>query len=204
MNTQRLLQIIGLGLIIWLLSACGGMLTEPTTAPTPVPTATLEATTVSAESGFITGRVHGQAPPTPPMVVYAVDNATGAWAFTETQQTDGEAPFTLAVPAGTYQVFAFSEVGPFAGYASEDGWSLGTVTVAAGQSVSDIMVRPPSQSECGSTFGLSASPDRTHCDRTSQHPKQQRARGGDAPLFPSDAALHCHQQRGVGKPQPKA
>jgi putative hemolysin len=168
MNTKKLLpQIIALALTMWLLSGCGGAPTEPTAVPTPVP---LPATQTPAEggagpegteaaSGFITGRVHGQAPPTPPMVVYAVDNATGAWTFTETQQTDGEAPFTLKVPPGTYQVFAFSEVGPFAGYASEDGWSLGTVTVASGQTVSDIMVRPPSQSECGSTFGLPASPD---------------------------------------------
>jgi putative hemolysin len=171
---KLLLQVIGLALTVFLLSGCGGKASEPTAIPTPVPPtatqviqATPEAPTqegaqseaTEAASGFITGQVHGQSPPTPPMVVYAVDIATGAWTFTETQHTDGAAPFTLEVPAGTYRVFAFSETGPSLGYASEDGWSLGTVTVAAGQTVSDIMVRPPSQSECGSMFGLPASPD---------------------------------------------
>lgn len=92
------------------------------------------------------------------MVVYAVDNMTGAWFITETEQTDGEAPFTLQVSAGAYQVYAFSDAGPFAGY-SEDGWELTAVTVAANQTVSDIIVRLPGQSECGATFGLPASPD---------------------------------------------
>jgi hypothetical protein len=92
------------------------------------------------------------------MVVYAVDSATGAWFFAETEQSDGEAPFTLGVQPGAYQVFAFADGGPYAGY-SEDGWTLTTVTVAAGQTVADIVVRPPSQNECGATFGLPASPD---------------------------------------------
>jgi putative hemolysin len=170
MNTKKLLPLmISLALTIWLLSGCGLAPSEPTSVPTPIPPPTpqteapeggdAETEEQEATSGFITGRVHGQSPPTPPMVVYAVDTTTGAWAFTETQGTDGEAPFSLEVSPGTYQVFAFSEIGPFAGYASEDGWSLGTVTVAAGQTIADIMVRPPSQSECGSMFGLPASPD---------------------------------------------
>ncbi len=94
------------------------------------------------------------------MVVYAVDETTGTWASTETQETEGEAPFTLEVPPGSYRVFAFSRdgVGPYAGY-SEDGWALATVTVEAGQTVPDVIVRPPSMSECGPTFGLPASPD---------------------------------------------
>ena len=115
--SKRLLQFIGLALTIWLLAGCGSSSTEPATIPTPLPS----PTTVSAESGFIAGRLHLQAPPTPPMVVYAVENTTGAWFFTETDQTAGEASFTLQVSPGAYQVFAFSDTGPFAGY-SEDGW----------------------------------------------------------------------------------
>ncbi len=159
MSTRKLLpQFIGLVFTIWLLAGCGSTPTEPATIPTPIPSPTAASVTVSAESGFITGRVHLQAPPTPPMVVYAVDNTSGAWFFTETEQTDGEASFTLQVSPGAYQVFAFADTGPFAGY-SEDGWELATVTVAANQTVSDIIVRPPGQSECGATFGLPASPD---------------------------------------------
>ena len=159
MNPKTSLSpLIILILIIWLVAGCGGLSTEPTTAP--IPATPVEAVTAVAESGFITGRVHGQAPPTPAMVVYAVDNTTGAWNSVETQATDGEAPFTLEVPLGDYQVFAFARDGdgPYAGY-SADGLALSTVTVAAGQTVSDILVRPPSMSECGPTFGLPASPD---------------------------------------------
>jgi len=113
-----------------------------------------------AAVGFISGQVHLQAPPTPAMVVYAVDPITGIWASVETEPADAAVPFTIEVPPGNYQVFAFSsESGAGVGYDSEDGWSLATVTVAAGQTVSDIPVRPPSQSECGSMFGLPNSPD---------------------------------------------
>jgi hypothetical protein len=166
MNTRKILALFVLTIILVpLFTACGeekdtgvavtAAPAQPTVPPTETPAA---AATVAPASGFITGRVHGQAPPTPPMVVYAVDQMTGDWSFTETQHTDGEAPFTLQVSPGAYQVFAFSDMGPFAGY-SQDGWTLTTVTVAAGQTVSDIVVRPPSQSECGATFGLPASPD---------------------------------------------
>ena len=160
MDTRNARTLFCLTLTLALLvAACGKETateppaTSPPVAPSPQPTA--EPAVVSS---FITGRVHGQAPPTPPMVVYAIDHVTGLWSFVETQQTDGEAPFTIEVPPGDYQVFAFSDSGPFAGY-SQDGWSLSTVAVAEGQTVSDIVVRPPSQSECGLTFGLPASPD---------------------------------------------
>ena len=113
-----------------------------------------------AASGTITGRVHLVAPPTPKMVVYAVDQATGAWAFTETEATNGEAPFSITVPPGTYQVFAAvasdSSIG--VGY-TIDYSTLATITVAANQTVSDIEVGPPSQFECGATMGYPASPD---------------------------------------------
>lgn len=113
-----------------------------------------------APSGTISGRVHLSAPPTPRMVVYAVDPTTGAWAVTKTEPTNGEAPFNLAVPPGSYQIFGAVENGTVisVGY-SNDGWALSTVAVAAGQTVSGIVVRPPSQSECGATFGFPASPD---------------------------------------------
>jgi hypothetical protein len=113
-----------------------------------------------AKSAAITGRVHLQAPPTPPMVVYAVDPVSGLWVSTKTEATNGEAPFSLSVAPGSYQVFAAVESGASVnvGY-STDSLTLTTVTVAAGQTVSDIVVRPPSQSDCGAMMGYPASPD---------------------------------------------
>jgi hypothetical protein len=87
------------------------------------------------------------------MFVYAVDQATGTWAFTETEATNGEAPFSITVPPGTYVVY-----GQGVGY-SKDYSTLTPVTVAANQTVSDIIVGPPSQFECGSTMGYPAAPD---------------------------------------------
>ena len=95
-----------------------------TSAPTPMPApATATALPVPAptsapaavKTGFITGRVHLASPPTPRMVVYALDPTTGQWAFTETAAADGEAPFSLVVPPGAYQVFAFSDLGAYTG-----------------------------------------------------------------------------------------
>jgi hypothetical protein len=107
-----------------------------------------------AASGTITGNVHLMAPPIPSMVIYAVDLTTGAWAFTETQaEDDGIAVFSIIVPPGTYQVF-----GNGVGY-SIDSLTLTPVTVVANQTVSDIVVGPPSQFECGSTMGYPAAPD---------------------------------------------
>jgi len=158
MSTRKLLlQIIGLAFTILLLAGCGITPTEPTTMPTPIP-APASAATVSAKSGSITGRVHLVSPPTPRMVVYAVDQTTGLWAFTETQATDGEASFSLVVPPGSYQVFAFSDIDGYAGYTLDER-TLAIVSVAANQTISDIIVRPPSQSECGSMFGVPASPE---------------------------------------------
>jgi hypothetical protein len=113
-----------------------------------------------APSGVITGKVHLQGPPTPKMIVYAVDPATGAYAFAETEQTDGEAPFSITVPPGSYQVFGAVDGQPSVsvGY-SLDSLTLSTVAVAAGQTVSNIEVRPPSQSDCGAMMGYPASPD---------------------------------------------
>jgi hypothetical protein len=114
-----------------------------------------------AKSGAITGQVHLMAPPTPKMMVYAVDKATGLWASTQTEATDSVASFSLAVQPGTYQVFAAVDVDGGSvglGY-STDGLTLTQVTVATGQTITDINVRPPSQSECGSMMGYPASPD---------------------------------------------
>jgi hypothetical protein len=127
----------------------------------PTTTSNTGATT-PAESGTITGMVHLMAPPTPPMMVYAVDQVTGLWASTEITATNGEASYTLVVPPGDYQVFAFSDDATppsIAGYASPDETTLATVTVTQGQTVTDIIVRPPSQSECGSQWGVPSSPD---------------------------------------------
>lgn len=129
---------------------------------TLVKTMPVAAATIPANSGTITGRVHLVSPPTPRMIVYAVDQTTGLWASTETAATDGEAPYTLVVPPGAYQVFAFSadtDIPGIAGYATPDEATLAMVTVAAGQTVMDIIIRPPSQSECGSEWGLPPSPD---------------------------------------------
>ncbi len=92
------------------------------------------------------------------MVVYAVDKTTGLWTFTETEATDGEAPFSLVVPPGSYQVYAFMDNGGYTAY-SKDGMTLAIVTIAENQTVADIEVGPPGQSECGSMFGVPASPD---------------------------------------------
>ena len=114
----------------------------------------------SAKTGTITGRVHLAAPPTPRMVVYAVDPTTGAWTLAKTEAADGEAPFSIVVLPGTYQIFAAVDGGSSVGVGySIDGSTLTPVTVAANQTVSGIEVRPPSQSECGPTLGYPASPD---------------------------------------------
>jgi hypothetical protein len=113
-----------------------------------------------AGTGTITGRVHLAGPPTPRMVVYAVDPTTGAWAIAETQATDGEAPFSMSVPPGTYQVFgAVADDGSIGVGYTVDYSTLATIPVAANQTVAGIEVGPPGQFECGATMGYPASPD---------------------------------------------
>jgi hypothetical protein len=118
------------------------------------------ATLSPAQTGTIVGRVHLIAPPTPRMRVYALDRVSGLWAFTETQAAEGEAAFTLVVPPGSYEIFAGAEGSPAieVGY-SIDGLALAPVAVAAGQTVADILVGPPGQSQCGAMMGYPASPD---------------------------------------------
>jgi hypothetical protein len=108
----------------------------------------------SAATGTIMGNVHLMAPPVPSMTVYAVNQTTGEWAFAKTEASDsGIAPFSIVVPPGTYLVY-----GEDVGY-SLDSLTLTPVTVAANQTVSDIVVGPPSQFECGSMMGYPAAPD---------------------------------------------
>ncbi len=157
-----LVLTIGLGLL-----AAGCQPQTPTVAPTLLPpnviveTAPAATAAAVAAKGVITGVVHLMAPPTPSMVVYALDPATSVWASTETQPTDGEAAYRLEVPPGTYQVFAAvaSDTAVALGYGDATGTKLGLVSVAAGQTVANIPVRPPSQNECGSMLGFPASPD---------------------------------------------
>ena len=160
-------RIIGLTVVIWLMTGCGSAQSAqptPTAIPSSIsPPATavgVSPTPSPVKSGTLTGRVHLSAPQTPRMVVYAVDPTTGLWASTKTDPASGEAPFSLAVPPGSYLVFGAAENWTSIGVGySKDGWGLSPVAVASGQTVSDIFVRPPSQSECGSTFGFPASPD---------------------------------------------
>jgi hypothetical protein len=151
----------------------------PTTAPTAVPptvTATTAAvptataptvvtpTTATADnSGFINGQVYLMSPPTPRMIVYALDPDTRVWAYVETNPVaSGPVDFSIPVPPGSYQVFAFADdpnIHAYVGYGATDGPGLEKVTVAAGQSVADIVVRPPSAGNCGLAFGVPAAPD---------------------------------------------
>jgi len=146
------------------LAACGGAskedqiavvvaLTQTAAAPAPAQPAAPAAPAV--DLGHISGTAHGMAPPTPAMTIYAVEVSTHEWVSVQTAESQGEASFTLDVKPGTYVVF--SSLGM--GYPAVDGWSLGLVNVASGETVSGITVAPPSQSECGAMFGVPASPD---------------------------------------------
>lgn len=165
-NTARLIALAVLFAV--LLTACGASkdievavaLTQTAAArETPA-----EDPAENGETGFITGKaICSVAPPNPPMVIYAVDTATGAWFSFEAQQSQTEVPFSLEVPPGSYQVYAFAldasnSYGGYGGYTGNSGELL-PVTVAAGQITSGINISPPSQSECGAVYGLPASPD---------------------------------------------
>lgn len=119
----------------------------PEAAPETVPEATPEAT------GVIAGTANLMAPPTPALVIYAVNTATGEWFFVETPETDGVTSFSLEVSPGTYQVFSAG-----LGY-SLDGLELSLVIVNAGQTTSGIELHIPSPSECGPMLSIPASPD---------------------------------------------
>ena len=93
------------------------------------------------------------------MFVYALDSATKVWAMVQTQPTDGPASFTIEVPPGSYQVFAAAEGWPTVGVGYSPDGTLTKVAVAAGQTVANIIVRSPSQGDCGQMPGYPASPD---------------------------------------------
>ena len=177
MSIHRKFVVITMFLALLLaaaLSACGPaeteaaatqVLAEPTAEsiqpeaapPTKVPT----ETAIPPATGTISGLVYGsQGPPNPPMVVYAVNVDSGTYASIETPQTQAEAPYSMEVPPGTYLLYAFAseEFSGYAGY-SEDGWMLTPITITAGQVLTDVTIRPPSQSQCGAMLQLPASPD---------------------------------------------
>ena len=161
MKTHKLLIFILLIVLMVSLAACGGASKEDQVAVVVALTQTAAASspaqpsaTPAAQLGHIVGTVHGMAPPTPVLTVYAVEVSTHEWVSVKTPETQGEAPYTLDVKPGTYVVFSHG-----LGYSSVDGWSLGLVNVASGETVSGIEVAPPSQSDCGSMFGTPASPD---------------------------------------------
>jgi hypothetical protein len=158
------LSIFVLCIFAVLLAACGGQAdqTDVAVAVALTQTAAAPAATQAPTTGFISGRVHLVAPPTPPMIVYAVDQATGLWASVETAAADGEADYTIEVQPGNYVLFAFSldENTPgYTGHANAEGTDLGAVSVVGGQTVSDIMLTPPGQAACGSMWGIPPSPD---------------------------------------------
>jgi len=161
MKGQRTFSLILLVVLMVALTACGGPSKEDQIAVVVALTQTAAAAspaqasaTPGIQMGHIVGTVHGVAPPTPGLTIYAVEVSTQKWVSVDTPETQGAAPFTLDVKPGTYVVFSRG-----LGYPSQDGWSLGLVKVEGGQTVSGIEVRPPSQSDCGSMFGTPASPD---------------------------------------------
>ena len=134
--------------------------TEEAAPPPPVTDVSSETPAeaeeiASSEPGIITGVAYLMAPPTPAMTIYALDPETGKWATMDMDESDSMSTFSLSVEPGSYQLFTSLGLG----YPSEDGWALGLVTVAAGQTVADIEVRPPGPSDCGQMFGVPASPD---------------------------------------------
>jgi hypothetical protein len=163
-NRQTFTVILWLLVCSLLISGCAGNTATNEVDLAVAVALTQTAMAVESEAAVATGTLSGvvslQAPPTPVMVVYAFDSATGLWFSVETSPTEAAVPFSLEVAPGSYQIFAFAvDSGAAVGYPSDDGWSLGMVTVAAGQTISDIRVSTPSQSACGSTFGVPDSPD---------------------------------------------
>jgi hypothetical protein len=124
---------------------------------------TVRLTCAEGSESMAFGRIMGQAhmldPLTPTMTIYALNLETGEWVSTDIPENqNGPAEFTLEVAPGSYQIF--SSMGT--GYATEDGWSLATVTVETGGTVANVIVGPPGHSECGPMFGVPASPDGLH------------------------------------------
>ena len=154
-------------LTVFLLAACGqeqkkddqdinvmvsAVLTQ-TAAAAPTPT-------VTEAKGAISGKVGIMAPPTPAMVVYALDPVTGKWGSAEVPASQTVGQYSIQVPAGHYQVFAFtkdSQGYADAAYVDENGLKM--VTVTANQMVDNVDVYFPGQTSCGISVALPASPD---------------------------------------------
>lgn len=159
MIARRFLPYFVGSMIVLSLLACAGGAQPTAPVPTAAPTATAVPAT-AAPSGHIQGKVYLQGPPTPKMVVYALDPATGVWASVEAGPADAEAPFDLAVQPGKYEIFGAQADGTnvVVGYAP-DGLTLAQVEITAGQTITGINVNPPSEGECGAMVGYPASPD---------------------------------------------
>ncbi len=119
----------------------------------------------SESAGYIMGEAQMLDPHTPAMTLYAVNIETGEWfSYDLPENPNGPSSFSMQVSPGAYQIF--SSLGT--GYATADGWSLETFVVSSGGAMTDVLLMPPGQSECGQMFGVPASPD-------GQHPATQGA-----------------------------
>jgi len=167
-SVKYVYRLVLFALLASLITACGAKSDDPNAAVAVIVALTQTASAPSAPTvpaatavvtGIISGNVGLMAPPTPHMIVYAVDQATGKWASVETPPNDnGAGTFSLTLPPGTYQLFAFTDDNGYSVY-STDGESLSSVKVDANQTVSNIMVQFPGQGDCGISMGVPASPD---------------------------------------------
>jgi len=126
-------------------------------APAPSPTAeTVQSSATNTPPpyyGTVTGTINFQADAS--LWVYAVDYASGLWVKIAVSRGGSETPYLLELAPGTYQIFAFPSG---AGY-SLDGKTLSAVTVISNQTVSAVNLVTPTQTTCGPSFGVPASPD---------------------------------------------
>jgi hypothetical protein len=171
-NIRRIVLFI---LLTSLLAACGQKSQDPNVAVAVVVALTQTAaaqsaltmpsampTPVEADTGVISGTVGGVAPPTPHMTVYALDTTTGKWASADVPPNNMLGTFSLIVPVGTYQLFAFGDNNAVSVY-STDWEKLTPVSVSANQTVSNINIQSVSTDgvppECAQSVGVPASPD---------------------------------------------
>ncbi len=157
MNTKK--KILFFLLIIFVLSitACASKADDVAVAValTQTATAPIEEPSPEVALGSISGVAGVFAPPTPPLTIYVVNIENGEWFSVDTPEAEMEASFSIEVPSGAYQLFAFE---PGLGY-SIDGKELSLITVKAGETVTDIRLAVPGPSDCGPMFGIPASPD---------------------------------------------
>ena len=124
-------------------------------------TAAVKPTETAVQAnGIIKGSIELMAPPTPPMVIYAIETTTGKWASVDTPESlSGPAEFTINLVPGTYKLVSYIKENKkaMAAYVEAEK-GLGTITVNANQTVSNIVVRYPGTGDCGE-MELPASPD---------------------------------------------